>query len=209
MERARHVAAVMATLISIASCAAMSPASPTSLQPYVPTPETGSALPPVPTPIPGSVTILALTPSSGSTVKLRDCSHDGWEAICTEDVQVILAVVLERDLPRATIRIRFYDDALACVETWMNGVSLAAGVTQTLSSVKQAPRMYARYQFVYGDGGEGPRETVQPCDLPAKTNRLAIEIFGRDSRTPILVKEFNSVYTFAAPPASKPSSAAR
>src|SRR6188474_2888987 len=131
MERARHVAAVMATFVSIASCAAKSPASPTSLQPYAPPPETGSALPPMPTPIPGSVTISALTPSSGSTVKLRDCSHDGWEEICTEDVQVILAVVLERDLPRATIQIRFYDDALACVETWMNGVSLAAGVTQT------------------------------------------------------------------------------
>jgi len=189
------------TVLAFVSCSGSMPASPTSM-PALPAKRSPTGPSNPPTPIPGSVTISALTPSSGSTLSLHDCSNGGWESICAEDVQLAMEVVLQRNLPDARLRIAFYDGALPCVETTIGDLSFEAGVTQTLSSGANAPRMFARYQVSEGDG---PKETIQPCELPATTNRLAVEIFNvRDVRTPIFVKEFASMYTFAAPRGTRP-----
>ena len=196
-----NVTVSILTMLAFVSCSGATPTSPTSM-PALPANRapTGPSNPP--SPIPGSVTLSGLTPSSGATLTLRDCSNGGWESICTEDFQLAMEVVLQRNVPDARVRIAFYDGALPCVETTIWDLSFEAGVAQTLSSRTNAPRMFARYQVSEGDG---PRETIQRCDLPATTNKLAVEVFNaRDVRAPIIVTEFDSTYTFSAPRATRP-----
>ena len=88
-------------------------------------------------------------------------------------------LVLNRDIPEAIVTVGFYDGSVRCGSAFGPQVTGAAGGRESLS----ISTVYLRYEVDEGDGS--PKTTVQPCQIPATTTRIVVEVWGVNRITPI------------------------
>jgi hypothetical protein len=186
-----QMAAALVVVVSLGACRGGGAPIPSVTSPTAQPPSPPPSPPP---PTAGEITVTAIAPASGATLTLRDCSANGWQSICTEELRLAFDVVMDRSMPDATVTVGFHDGPLRCGESWLGSVKLDAGSRTPLST----SIVYVSYQV--NEGGDSPKTTIQPCQLPATTTRMVIEVWDKaNARVPVLTRDFANTYKFEQP----------
>jgi len=153
---------------------------------------------PSPTPAPisvgGTVTIRSISPEPGAIVRVRTCPPGPLATLatlCTDEVNAVIDVRIDVDLAAAAIVVAFADGPRRCGQAEFGARALTAGVTSTVALAT----VYLSRELSEGAGS--PVQLAQPCELPATTSRVVVQIWGpQNPVTPVLTREFAQTYTF-------------
>ena len=174
MTCARHLGTALMGLALLTACdGAGRGASPTPTSP--------------PAAVTGEITISSISPEPGATVPVRACTP-GSEMFCADQPQVTIDVVVDRDIPNASLSVGFD----RCGSASMPLASLTAGsrVSLTTSVI-----------YLSDDGPLHDGVGARPfCELPAVTTKTIVGLRrAGDGNAALLTREFPNTYTFAKP----------
>ena len=174
MNCARLVTAFIA-LVSLTACDGGQGLIPTRPGPPAAVPEET---------ITGEIRIASISPQPGATVPVRPCAP-GSAQVCADSPLVTLDVVIDLDIPDASLTVSFGGCGLATTPvtsfTAGNRMSLTTSVIQLSDD---------------GPFHDGIGAALR-CELPAVTPRIFVSLWrsGQPAR-PLLTREFAIAYTF-------------
>jgi hypothetical protein len=144
----------------------------------------------------GEVSVATVTHQSGSILGVHDCgpawSDIAGDHLCNDDWHGAFNVVIDRDLFDAVLTVTFEDQGRRCGEVYVSNHSFAANREQLVGTVSPI-------FLTYEPEGYDNLVVAQRCELPSQTTRLVVQVWDRAApATPLLRREFDYAYTFAA-----------
>lgn len=175
--------APLALILAAVLCACSESDRSTPLAPSVPV---------APSPSPrgpgtGTIAIRELSPAPGTKLAVQsNCPAGTATRMCTDQWRGTFDVMVDREMTFPVLTVRFYD-----------GQTMCGYGADTAETVPAGERVAFRVdRIVLSDD----RRLSQPCQLPATTNRIEVELWSDSSTwTNTLVQVFEQSYTFSAP----------
>ena len=144
------------------------------------------AAPPPPVPARGEISLISASVPPGATLTVRECQPDefGIIRLCTEELRMTFAVLLDRDVTGALVQVVLASDSQGC--------AFALSAPATLIAGTQAEITASVVNLFVADDIE-PIGSFTPCALPASVTRMVVTLRTRTSY--FLSQEFSQRYT--------------
>lgn len=157
MKSTKHAPLALILMAVLSACS--EPDRSTPIAPSAPVapsaPATGSGT--------GTIAIRELSPAPGTELAVQsNCPAGTATRTCTDQWRGTFDVMVDREMTNAVLTVSFYD-----------GQTICGYGADTLDIVPAAERVAFRVDRIFLSDD---RRLAQPCQLPATTNRIAVEL---------------------------------
>jgi hypothetical protein len=164
-------------------------AMPTSPSAGMPPTAPAPSPPPTPdAPARGEISLISTSVPPGTILTVRECPPDefGIIRLCTEDLRMTFAVLLDRDVTGALVQVVLANDSQGCAFALSAPATLIAGTRAEIT---------ASVVNLFLANDIEPIGSFTPCPLPASVTRMVVTLRTRTSY--VLTQDFFHRYTLA------------